>query len=82
MVRDTRTSRNRRPGLGTSSQKSNSHGILGFGSVAYATGHFLADFSNLITHDWPMVKAWQKASIDNMNKFNEDKITVRTFFKN
>lgn len=63
-------------------KKSNSHGILGFGSIAYTTGHFLADFSNLITQDWPMVKAWQKASIDNMNKYYDDIITVRTFFKN
>ncbi len=60
---------------------SDTHGILGFGSVAYTTGHFLADFSRLMTRGMPIAKAWQKAGIDNMNTAR-DHIVVRSFFRN
>nr|WP_319378370.1 DUF6345 domain-containing protein [uncultured Methanocorpusculum sp.] len=60
---------------------SGTHGILGFGSVAYTTGHFLADFSRLMTRGMPIAKAWQKASIDNMNRYDEP-VVVRSFFRN
>ena len=60
---------------------SKSHGILGFGSTTYTSGHFLSDYGEKITNGWTLAKAWEKTSYDQFNDL-KDNVTVRTFFKN
>jgi len=59
----------------------NTHGILGFDSTAYATGHFLAEVAEKITNGWTLAKAWEQTSYEQMN-IGDDEIISRSFFKN
>ena len=59
------------------------HGILGFGSTAYTTGHFLADFTEEATkHQKPISEAWEYASLKNQLNINLQPVKIRTIFKN
>jgi len=62
-------------------KRSNTHGLLGFGSTTYTTGYFLSDYGEKITNGWTLAKAWEKTSYDQFKNVPEN-VTVRTFFKN
>lgn len=62
-------------------KRSNTHGLLGFGSTTYTTGHFLSDYGEKITKGWTLAKAWEKTSYDQFKDAPKN-IVVRTFFKN
>lgn len=59
------------------------HGILGFGSTAYATDHSLTDFTEAATKQHkPIAEAWEYASLKNQLNKGIEPVKVRTIFKN
>ena len=59
------------------------HEILGFGSTAYTTGHFLADFTEEATKQQKHIaEAWEYASLKNQLFKGIEPVKVRTIFKN
>ena len=59
------------------------HGILGFGSIEYSAGHFLADFTEEATkHQKPISEAWEYASLKSNLCKRHEPVKIRTIFKN
>nr|WP_319378357.1 hypothetical protein [uncultured Methanocorpusculum sp.] len=59
------------------------HGILGFGSTEYSTGHLLADFTEAAAkYQKPITEAWESAGLKNQLSIQLDPVKVRTIFRN
>ncbi len=64
-------------------RNSKMHGILGFGSTEYSTGHLLADFTEAAAkYQKPITEAWESAGLKNQLSIQLDPVKVRTIFRN
>nr|WP_319378335.1 DUF6345 domain-containing protein [uncultured Methanocorpusculum sp.] len=64
-------------------RNSKMHGILGFGSTEYSTGHLLADFTEAaVKYQKPITEAWESAGLKNQLSVQLDPVKVRTIFRN